>query len=53
MLTNFLSEINAKGISKASHFDVEFTLPSGVGRGTSITNRDVNQPIYPEDKWSL
>jgi hypothetical protein len=41
MLTNFLSEINAKGISKASHFDVEFTLPSGVGRGTSITNRDV------------
>ena len=26
MLTNFLSEINAKGISKASHFDVEFTI---------------------------
>jgi hypothetical protein len=47
MLSEFLSDINSKSYSKASHFDVAFTFPTaittGAGRGGSglITNRDI------------
>ena len=47
MLSEFLAEINAKGTSKASHFDVVFTFPTaiatGAGRGGNglVTNRDI------------
>lgn len=47
MLTDFISNINSRSYSKASHFDVTFTLPTAVGVGAGrgdgglIKNSDI------------